>query len=90
MCTTTDIDVVTTDRVVSRPPSVRAEYFSGGLSHGAGTLTSSNGSSFSGTWSRGQRMEGTETLPNNDVFKGVFYNEAREGQGSSRRSRGGW
>ena len=64
--------------------SVYTGDFSEGLFHGHGSLTHSDGSSYIGTWSHGNRVEGTETLPNGDIFEGKFCNDVREGQGILR------
>lgn len=61
--------------------SVYTGDFSDGLFHGSGSLIHSDGSSFVGTWCEGKRVEGTETLPNGDVFEGKFLNDMREGPG---------
>lgn len=64
--------------------SVYTGDFSEGIFHGHGSLTHSDGSSYVGTWSHGNRIEGTETLPNGDIFEGKFNNDVREGQGILR------
>ena len=61
--------------------SVYTGDFSEGIFHGSGSLTHSDGSSYVGTWCEGQRVEGTETLPNGDVYEGKFVDDVREGEG---------
>jgi hypothetical protein len=50
----------------------------------------SNGCTFVGTWREGKRVEGIETLPNGDVYKGKFINDCRQGRGTLTTRDGVW
>eukprot|EP00804_Cyclotella_cryptica_P019863 CCRYP_017043-RA/>CCRYP_017043-RA protein AED:0.03 eAED:0.03 QI:200/1/1/1/0.5/0.33/3/303/830 len=61
--------------------SVYTGDFYEGLFHGSGTMVYPNLSSYAGTWHHGQKLEGTETSANGDVFEGKFQNGIRDGMG---------
>jgi hypothetical protein len=61
--------------------SVYTGDFYEGLFHGSGTMVYPDLSSYAGTWHHGEKLEGTETLPNGDVFEGSFSKGRRDGMG---------
>jgi hypothetical protein len=61
--------------------SVYTGDFYEGLFHGSGTMVYPDLSSYAGAWHHGQKLEGTETFANGDVFEGTFHNGVRDGMG---------
>jgi hypothetical protein len=66
---------------ISAEESVYTGDFCEGLFHGSGTMVYPDLSSYAGTWEHGQKLEGTETSANGDVFEGKFFNGIRDGMG---------
>lgn len=61
--------------------SVYTGDFCEGLFHGSGTMVYPDCSSYAGTWHHGEKMEGTQTDANGDVFEGSFRNGRKDGMG---------
>lgn len=68
--------------------SVYTGDFYEGLFHGSGTMVYPDLSYYAGTWHHGQKVEGTETSANGDVFEGKFRNGIRHGMGVLKSKNG--
>lgn len=69
------------EETADKEESVYTGDFCEGLFHGSGTMVSPDLSSYAGTWHHGEKLEGTETFANGDVFEGSFSNGRRDGMG---------